>query len=147
LGAERFMASYGDGVAALDLNDLLRFHTGHGRQATLTAVRPHSQFGILELGLNGRVRSFLEKPQMMEWVNGGFFVFEPSVLPRLDDGSLESGVLELLARDAELMAYQTNDYWACLDTYKDKIEIEELWLRGTPPWSTWDRSVSRTGTR
>jgi glucose-1-phosphate cytidylyltransferase len=84
---------------------------------------------------------------MRDWVNGGFFVFEPPVLDLLDDGPLESGALATLAGTGELMAYQTSNYWACLDTFKDKIEIEELWLSGAAPWSTWERSPSRAGIR
>jgi glucose-1-phosphate cytidylyltransferase len=145
LDGERFMASYGDGVAALDIGELIRFHAGHGRLATLTAVRPRSQFGILQLGPDTMVQSFLEKPQIEDWVNGGFFVFEPGVLDLLDESPLESGPLGTLARHGQLMAYKTSDYWACLDTYKDKIEIEELWLSGAAPWSTWERSPTRAG--
>lgn len=143
LHCERFMASYGDGVADLDIAELIRFHAGHGRLATLTAVRPRSQFGLLQLDENRAVQSFLEKPQMRDWVNGGFFVFEPEVLEMLDEGPLESGVLAALARAGQLMAYQTSNYWACLDTYKDKIEIEELWMSGKAQWSNWERTAAQ----
>jgi glucose-1-phosphate cytidylyltransferase len=136
LGKERFMASYGDGLARIDIADLLRFHVARGRLATLTAVRPNSQFGILEISSDGGVRSFVEKPPLHEWVNGGFFVFEPDVLQWTDDGPLESGALSRLSSADQLSAYQTSEFWACLDTYKDLITLEELWRKGDAPWGT-----------
>jgi glucose-1-phosphate cytidylyltransferase len=130
----RFMASYGDGIAALDVADLLRFHVSHGRLATLTAVQPRSQFGLLRINGDGAVDSFEEKPRLKEWINGGFFVFEPRILDYLDDGALEVGPFSALASQGELMAYRTTGFWACLDTYKDKIELDELAQRGNAHW-------------
>jgi glucose-1-phosphate cytidylyltransferase len=144
IGRERYMASYGDGLARLDLADLLRFHVAHGRLATLTAVRPASQFGILELSPEGRVQSFVEKPRLKEWVNGGFFVFEPEVLDLLDEGPLENGPLSQLSREDQLVAYRTDDFWACLDTYKDVIMLDQLWRKGDAPWSMRGTATSAT---
>jgi glucose-1-phosphate cytidylyltransferase len=135
-----FMASYGDGVAALDVGDLLRFHVAHGRLASLTAVQPRSQFGLLQISGEGTVESFIEKPRLKEWINGGFFVFEPGVVDYLDEGPLEDGPLSRLAAAGELMAYRTTRFWACLDTYKDRIELDELASKGNPPWKQMERT-------
>jgi glucose-1-phosphate cytidylyltransferase len=134
LTGSRFLASYGDGVADLDVAELLDFHLRHGRLATLTAVRPRSQFGILELAADSSVASFVEKPLLQNWVNGGFFIFEPGILDRLDEGPLEDGLLSGLAREGELMAFRLERFWACLDTYKDQILLDELWQQGRAPW-------------
>ncbi|MBO0706604.1 MAG: NTP transferase domain-containing protein [Candidatus Dormibacteraeota bacterium] len=134
LGSARCMVSYGDGVAAIDVGHLLEFHVAHGRLATLTAVQPRSQFGVLELGEEDHVRSFVEKPRVRDWVNGGFFVFEPGVLPLLGPGPLENGTLSRLAGMDELVAYRSESFWACVDTYKDKIELDELAREGRAPW-------------
>jgi glucose-1-phosphate cytidylyltransferase len=141
LGGDRFLCSYGDGLADLDIASLISFHDEHTRLATLTAVRPRSQFGILQLDGAGRVESFIEKPRLQDWINGGFFVFEPEVLHRLDDGPLEEGPLEGLARDGELIAYCSNGFWACLDTYKDMLVLNEIWQKGDTPWSSWTRKA------
>lgn len=145
LGSERFMASYGDGLARIDIADVVRFHEAHGRLATLTAVKPTSQFGILQLGADGRVQSFVEKPRLKEWVNGGFFVLEPQVLELLDDGPLENGPLSRLAQLDQLVAYQTDDFWACLDTYKDLAMLEQLWRKGDAPWTTRGTAAPNAG--
>ena len=134
LGGEPFLASYGDGVADLDVGRLLDFHRRHGRLATLTAVRPRSQFGILDLSPGREVRSFLEKPRLADWVNGGFFVFEPGAADYLDEGPLEERPLAGLAAARQLMAFQTEAFWACLDTYKDMVALNELCRDGQPPW-------------
>ncbi len=144
LGTERFMASYGDGLARLDVADVVRFHQAHGRLATLTAVRPASQFGILQLGADGRVQSFVEKPRLKEWVNGGFFVLEPQVLEILDEGPLENGPLARLALADQLVAYRTEDFWACLDTYKDLATLEQLWQKGDAPWCMRGKPATAT---
>jgi len=134
VGQERFMVSYGDGVADIDINSLLAFHNEHGGLATLTAVRPYSQFGILGFGDGGRVDSFIEKPKLVDWVNGGFFVFEPGVIDYLDDGPLENVPLSRLASHQELFAYRLEGFWACLDTYKDMLALNEYCRDSRAPW-------------
>lgn len=134
LDGRRFLASYGDGVADLDLREVVGFHARHGRLATLTAARPHSEFGVLELGGEGQVRSFVEKPPLRSWVNGGFFVFERDVLGLLDEGPLESGLLPRLAGLGELMAYRTTRFWACVDTLKQSVELDRMVREGRAPW-------------
>ena len=133
-----FFATYGDGVADVDLAALLSFHEGHGRLATVTTVRPAINFGIMRVDDDGRVRSFEEKPPLREWVNGGFFVFSRGVFDYLrEDSVLEREPFEQLVADGELMAYRHEGFWSCMDTYKDNLLLNEIWERGAPPWKTW----------
>ena len=134
-----FMLTYGDGVADIDLRDLLRFHRAQGRLGTVTAVRPPARFG--ELVLDGSaVGRFTEKPQVGEgWINGGFMVCEPEVLRYLDgDGdSLERDALERLAADRQLAAYRHEGFWQCMDTMRDVRVLESRWQSGAAPWKLW----------
>ena len=134
---ERFFVTYGDGLAAVDLQGLLDFHLEHGKAATLTAVHPVSNFGVLDLDENSAVRQFKEKPLLDNWINGGFFVFERKIFEYLEgDSVLEREPLSKLAEQGELMAYQHTGFWKCMDTYKDNIELNQLW-RGGAPWKVW----------
>jgi glucose-1-phosphate cytidylyltransferase len=136
IGNERFMLAWGDGVADIDLDALLRFHRAHGRLATLTAVRPPARFGHLELD-GERVSEFSEKPQTAEgWINGGMFILEPEVFDYIegDHDSFERGPLVRLARDGQLMAYRHDSFWQCMDTLRDRKILEELWATGNAPW-------------
>ena len=137
LGSGTFLATYGDGLASLDVSALVAFHRAHGRIATVTAVRPPSRFGALSLE-GDRVREFSEKPQAGEgWINGGFFAFEPGVFDYLEgDGTiLEREPLERLARDGELMAMRHAGFWQPMDTLREKRLLEELARSGDPPWT------------
>ncbi len=139
LGGERFMCTYGDGVGNVDVGELVRFHERSGRVATLTAVRPPSRFGALSLEA-GQVKEFSEKPQTGEgWINGGFFVFEPSIFDYLDGDSsvLEREPLARLAAQGELSAFSHDGFWQPMDTLRERQILEELWERGTAPWKTW----------
>lgn len=130
---ERFMVTYGDGLSDVNIRGLVEFHTSHGKAATLTAVHPISNFGLMELGTGGTVLAFKEKPALREWVNGGFFVFEPFLFDLLDDDTvLESDALTALAARSELMAFRHKGFWKCMDTHKDRIEFEELFAAGAP---------------
>jgi len=134
-----FMATYGDGVASIDLAALLHFHRQHGRLATLTAVRPIARFGSIDLD-GDQVAQFSEKEQGREgWINGGFFVFEPAVLDLVagDNVSLEHGLLARLCADGQLMAYRHEGFWHPMDTMRDRKHLEELWLAGRAPWKLW----------
>jgi glucose-1-phosphate cytidylyltransferase len=134
-----FMLTYGDGVANVKLDELIRFHRSHGRLATVTAVRPPSRFGGIRLE-GERVVAFAEKPQIGEgWINGGFMVLEPGVFDYLSDDSdsLEITLLERLARDGQLAARPHEDFWHCMDTPRDRQQLEELWEGGAAPWKTW----------
>jgi glucose-1-phosphate cytidylyltransferase len=130
-----FMASYGDGLADLDLRALAEFHRAHGRLATVTAVRVNSQWGHLDLEPDGRVHALREKPALDEWINGGFFVFKREVLDLLDPGdTLESNCLPRLAAAGELMAFRHDGFWTAMDTYKDTLMLNQLWDQGNAPW-------------
>ena len=132
-----FCVTYGDGLADVDLAALLDFHRSHGKIATLTAVNPISNFGLLDLGNDGSVERFREKPKLKEWINGGFFVFERRIFDYLDDDCvLEKEPFERLAAEGELMAYRHEGFWKCMDTFKDNVELNEIWENGAP-WKVW----------
>jgi len=136
VGNETFMCTYGDGLASLDPNALLTFHRQTGRQATITAVRPPARFGVLAIE-GDRVLRFEEKPQASEgWINGGFFVFEPSIFDRIEgDGTLlEHEPLVGLAADGQLSVYKHDGFWQPMDTLRDKRHLDDLWAAGAPPW-------------
>jgi glucose-1-phosphate cytidylyltransferase len=133
------MATYGDGLSDVNVDDLLAFHREHGKLATVTAVRPPIRFGIMELDGSGRVERFREKPRGRDWVSAGFFVFEPGVLDYLDPTSvLEQEPMEKLAGDGQLMAFKHDGFWQPMDTYRELELLNELWDEGRPPWVLWD---------
>lgn len=135
LGEGTFCVTYADGVADVDLGALLDFHRGHGGAATMTVVRPRLQWGVAELDGDGRVEGFAEKPRSEHWVNGGFFCFEPGALQRIGpDDVLEREPLARLAAAGELHAHRHEGFWDCMDTYKDAVELNDLWASGEPPW-------------
>lgn len=143
IGDETFMCTYGDGLASIDVSRVLDFHKLHGRQATITAVRPPARFGVLEID-NTRVVSFAEKPQTSEgWINGGFFVFEPSIFDRIagDDTILEHEPLAGLAAEGQLSVYKHEGFWHPMDTLRDKRLLEELWAGGNAPWAVSKSAV------
>jgi glucose-1-phosphate cytidylyltransferase len=138
LGGEPFSVTYADGVADIDLSALVEFHREGGAQATVTVVRPELQFGVADLGKDGQVRGFHEKPRVDSWINGGFFCFEPGVFDYLrEDSVLEREPLETLAADGELRAYRHLGFWDCMDTFKDAVLLNDLWASGAPPWRVW----------
>jgi glucose-1-phosphate cytidylyltransferase len=141
IGGATFMATYGDGVADVDIDRLLSFHRRHGMAATVTAVRPSSRFGELSIERDV-VTVFREKPQVHQgWINGGFFVFEPFVLEMIEgDGeSLETGLLAKLAARRELAVYQHEGFWQCMDTYREMQQLNGLWESNAAPWLVWRR--------
>ncbi len=132
---ERFLCTYGDGLADVDLTALLKFHEAHGKLATVTTVRPPSRFGVLEVADDGSVTQFREKPQADGWVNVGFFVFEPGVIDYLDaDCVLEREPLQRLAADGQLAAYQHHGFFQPMDTLREMRQLNEIWESGTAPW-------------
>ena len=136
IGNETFLLTYGDGVANVDLEALLAFHHKHGKLVTVTAVRPTARFGELELSGN-QVVKFQEKPQVHEgWINGGFFVMEPGFFELIDNDQtiLERSPLERAAEMGELVAYQHEGFWQCMDTKRDRDNLETLALLDHPPW-------------
>jgi len=135
LDGETFCATYADGVADIDLDAQLGFHRGHGALATVTVVQPHLQWGVAKLGDEGRVEGFVEKPRSEHWINGGFFCFEPGALEYIgEDSVLEREPLERLASDKQLAAFRHEGFWDCMDTYKDAVELNDLWTSGKAPW-------------
>ena len=138
LRAGRFCVTYADGVADIDLAELLAFHRGHGALASMTVVQPELQFGVADLNGDGAVRGFTEKPRYDGWVNGGFFCFEPAALDYIGpDSVLERGPLERLAADDQLRAFRHQGFWDCMDTYKDAVLLNDLWAAGNAPWKVW----------
>jgi glucose-1-phosphate cytidylyltransferase len=140
LGNKTFMLTYGDGVSNVDLQDLLRFHRAHGKLATLTAVRPPARFGYMDFDKD-QVSRFSEKNQTdVGWINGGFLVLEPEVIDYIDsdDQKLETGPLERLAADGQLMAYKHTGFWQCMDALRDKMLLQKLWESGEAPWKVWN---------
>lgn len=136
-----FLLTYGDGVADIDINALLKFHKDHGRIATVTGVSPNARFGELNIQGN-RVVRFKEKPSTAEkrYISGGFFVFQTRLFDYLDDtekGDLETGALERLAAEGELMVYAHAGFWACMDTLRDVEYLNRLWDTGQAAWKVW----------
>ena len=139
IGEETFCYTYGDGVADIDIGKLINFHKQQGKIATITAVRPPSRFGGLEIEGN-LVTRFIEKPQIGEgWINGGFMVLEPKVFDYIDgdDVYFERGPLERLAAEHELAVYKHEGFWQCMDTIREMQLLESLWESGNAPWKTW----------
>lgn len=130
--------TYADGVADVDLRELLAFHRGHGGAATITVVRPRLQFGVTRLDGDARVTGFEEKPRSEQWINGGFLCLEPRALDYIGpDSVLEREPLERLAADGELCAHRHVGFWECMDTYKDAVELDDLWEERRAPWKLW----------
>ena len=139
IGNETFMATYGDGLADVDVRALVAFHKSHGKLATVTAARPPSRFGGLHFD-GEQVVSFIEKPQTGEgWINSGFFVLEPGVFDYIegDDTIWERGSLSRLAADGQLHAYRHDGFFQPMDTIREKTVLESLWESGTAPWKVW----------
>ena len=136
---ETFCFTYGDGVSDIDITKLLDYHKSTGRQATVTAIQPPGRYGALDIA-EGAVKNFQEKPAGDgAWINGGFFVLEPSVLDYIDgDESVwEQFPLNKLASNGQLSAYQHNGFWQAMDTLREKTYLEELWSAGKAPWKSW----------
>lgn len=139
IGREPLMATYGDGLAAIDITELLDFHRKERRAATITAVRPPARFGGLDIVGTG-VSRFAEKPQAgAGWINGGFFVLEPEALDLIsgDDMVFEKEPLEKLAQTGQLSAYCHDGFWHCMDTLRDRRQLEAFWQSGNAPWKLW----------
>ena len=136
VGNETCFLTYGDGLSNIDINLLLNFHKENQKLATVSAVHPSARFG--ELDLNGdKVISFKEKPQLQKgWINGGFFVLEPKFFDYIDDDQtmLEREPLEKASQESQLFAYKHEGFWQCMDTRRDHQFLENLWMKGNPPW-------------
>jgi glucose-1-phosphate cytidylyltransferase len=140
LNGEAFCFTYGDGVADIDIAELLAFHKREGRMATVTAVQPPGRYGALEVE-TGRVASFQEKPLGDGgWINGGFFVLEPGVFDYIpgDKSTWENEPLRQLAAEGQLSAYTHYGFWHAMDTVRDRAMLEEMWLHNRAPWRIWE---------
>ena len=136
IGNEPFLLTYGDGVADIDIDSLVKFHKSHGKMVTVSAVHPGARFGELDID-SSVVTSFKEKPQVTQgWINGGYFVIEPEFFNLIegDNTILEKEPLEKVAQMGELMSYQHDGFWQCMDTKRDRDSLEDLWKAGSAPW-------------
>ncbi len=139
-GDECFLVTYGDGVADVNIRELLKFHRFHGKLATVTTVRSPARFGRIKFEGN-RVMEFYEKPEDAEgWINGGFFVMSPRVLDYIEDDEtvLERKPVERLAHEGQLAGYRHYGFWSCMDTLKEKKYLDDLWAGGNAPWKVWE---------
>jgi glucose-1-phosphate cytidylyltransferase len=137
---QTFIMTYGDGLSTVDIPKLVDFHRAHGKPATVTAVRPPSKFGMLQLD-GTTVNAFAEKPiEGVSRINGGFFVLEPEVINRIssDDVPWEREPCESLARDGQLEAYMHDGYWQCVDTLHELRLLRNAWDDGEAPWKIWN---------
>ncbi len=140
IGNEPFMLTYGDGVADIDIDKLLKFHKSHGKIGTLTAINIDQRFGVLDIAENGNISAFREKKASDKSViNGGFMVMNPEIFDYIDgdDTVFEKSPLEEIAKQGQLMAYSHNGFWQCMDTQRDKQLLEKLWESGNAPWKLW----------
>ena len=142
IGNERFMLTYGDGLADINLNKLIKQHKKNNKIATVTSIRPVGRFGSLDIDEKNNVQRFVEKPKGDGyWINGGFFVLEPNVfdfLPRnSDDLMWEEEAMEKLALKGGLSAYKHEGFWKCMDALRDKMELEKLWESNHAQWKIW----------
>jgi glucose-1-phosphate cytidylyltransferase len=136
---EAFCFTYGDGVANVNITELINFHKSHGKQATLTATYPPGRFGALNIE-NNQIKKFEEKPKGDgSLINGGFFVLSPKVIDRIDGDNTtwEQEPLKSLAEDGQLMSFKHSDFWQPMDTLRDKKYLEKLWQAGNAPWKVW----------
>ncbi len=141
VGNEPFMLTYGDGVSDIDINKLVEFHKAHGKIGTMTSVQPEGRFGAVDFDKNNRVNSFMEKPKGDgSWINTGFFVFEPEFFDYIKGGDatiLERAPLDDLAKDGELYTYRHEGFWKCMDTLRDKIQLQDMYDNDNAPWISW----------
>ena len=138
---ETFMLTYGDGVANINIPELIAFHKKHGKAVTMTAVQPEGRFGSMELDNNDCVRRFIEKPKGDgSWINGGFFVCEPEIFDYINEGDQtvwERTPLENLANDGKLFAYKHFGFWKPMDTMRDNKQLNEMWDNNQALWKIW----------
>jgi glucose-1-phosphate cytidylyltransferase len=140
VGDKTFMMTYGDGVADINIKELVEFHKNRRKLATITAVQLAGKFGALNISKANSITSFIEKPKGDGgWVNGGFFVLEPEVFSLIKDDTTtwEKEPLVNLAKKNQLNAYKHNGFWQCMDTQRDKTELELLWNSNKTPWKIW----------
>ena len=140
VGNEPFMLTYGDGLADVNIQELVEFHKSHGKIATVTAAQPSGRFGALQLAKDQRVEAFKEKVKGDGgWISGGFFILQPEVFDFIPNNNavFEEEPLESLAKAGQLVAYKHSGFWQPMDTMRDKKYLEELWRSNKAPWKIW----------
>ena len=140
IGNETFMLTYGDGVSDVNIKELVDFHYEHGKIATMTAINVGQRFGVLDIDSNNNINAFREKSDSDgSMINGGFMVLEPQIFEYIEGDStiFEKAPLETVAKIGELVAYKHKGFWQCMDTQRDKNQLEELWESGKAPWRKW----------
>ena len=141
IGNEPFMLTYGDGISDININELVKYHNTHGKIATMTSVQPDGRFGAIVSTTDGKITSFLEKPKGDgSWINAGFFVLQPEVFEYIKNGDatiFERAPLERLAGDGQLYTYKHTGFWKCMDTLRDKQQLQEIWDEDNAPWKGW----------
>jgi glucose-1-phosphate cytidylyltransferase len=138
LDGEPFLATYGDGIADIDLESLQNFHRSHGKIASMTATQATSRFGVVDIDKDDNVSQFREKPKSSDWINIGYFIFEPAIFNYLDLNSvLEQEPLRDLARDSQIRAYKHSGFWHPMDTLRELQILNEIWDSGDAPWKKW----------
>lgn len=136
ISGDAFMVTYGDGVGNIDINSLVDFHFKQDTIGTITGVHPASKYGLVAVKENGLVSSFAQKPKLSEYVNGGFMIFKKDFLRYLSNGRMIEEALADLVVENQLSLYAHNDFWHCMDTYKDYEDLNKLW-RENPQWKIW----------
>lgn len=142
INEERFLLTYGDGVADINIESLLQFHIQSGKMATLTAIQPGGRFGMIDINENNMIFNFREKTKEDGgWINGGYMVFEPGIFDLIENDQtvLEQFPLEEAARRGQLNAYKHHGFWQCMDTLRDKLLLDEMWQKNKAPWKIWDK--------
>lgn len=142
IGDEPFFMTYGDGVSNVNIAELLEYHKSHGKLATMSAVKPDSRFGVLDLSKTNEVMAFREKSSADSgYINAGFMVLDPKVLDYVKDDKImfEREPMEMLAKDNQLMCYKHHGFWQCMDTLRDKEKLETLWADKKAPWKVWGK--------
>ena len=143
IGDEPFLLTYGDGVADINIIDLVNFHKAHGKIGTLTAVNIGQRFGVLDIDVQDNISAFREKSMFLDgsFINGGYMVMNPKIFDYIegDETVFEKEPLEKLAKDGQLAAFRHTGFWKCMDTQREKMQLEELWQSGKAPWKIWDK--------
>jgi glucose-1-phosphate cytidylyltransferase len=132
-----FMVTYGDGVADINLDTLVKFHKKQKTLGTITGVHPRSKYGLVEVSKNNLVTQFIEKPVLNDYINGGFMIFDKRAFNYINPGEMEHSLLKRLAEKKQLSIYHHNNFWFCMDTYKEVEDLNKMWNSGKAPWKIW----------
>jgi len=142
IGNKPFLLTYGDGVSDINISELVAYHKEHKKLLTMTSVQPDGRFGSVEINAENVVTRFLEKPKGDgSWINGGFFVCQPEVLSYISEGDStvwERSPMENLAEKGEIITYKHHGFWKCMDTLKDKHDLNKMWESGSAKWKVWE---------